>query len=186
MQLLHWRFPALSSEFYSLVVDSHCGGFSYGRTWAHGSVVVVHGLSCPKAHGISVPRPQIKPASSSLQGDSEPLDHQGSPWVPFTQSSLVPFKIGIIIITVSLETRDCLKAWRGLPDVIALLQPPCTPSPLDQDLSHLASRKVAWFFKSPWFYPLTFSTLPLTLSHLPWHLFPSLARSRVQLTCGFS
>ena len=72
--------------------------------------VVVHGLSCPKAHGISVPRPQIKPASSSLQGDSEPLDHQGSPWVPFTQSPLVPFKTGISIITVSLETRDCLKA----------------------------------------------------------------------------
>ena len=40
-------------------------------TWAPehmGSVVAVHGLSCPVACGILVPQPGIKPASPALEG----------------------------------------------------------------------------------------------------------------------
>ena len=43
------------------------------------SVVVAHGLGCPAACGILVPRPRIKHASLHWKADSLPLDHQGSP-----------------------------------------------------------------------------------------------------------
>ena len=36
--------------------------------WCTGSVVVAHGLICPAACGILVPRPGIEPASSALEG----------------------------------------------------------------------------------------------------------------------
>ena len=47
----------------------HCGGFSCCRPWAlgtHASAVIAHRLSCPKACGILVPRPGIKPVSLAL------------------------------------------------------------------------------------------------------------------------
>ena len=43
------------------------------------SVVVACELSCSVACGILVPRPGIEPGSPALEGDSLPLDHQGSP-----------------------------------------------------------------------------------------------------------
>ena len=56
---------------------SRCSGFSYCR--APAPVVVAHGPRCPAACGILLPRPEIKPVFLPWQGDSQPLDHQGSP-----------------------------------------------------------------------------------------------------------
>ena len=62
---------------------SHCSGLSCCRAWALGapaSVFVAHGLSCPTACGILVPRPGIEPMS--------PVNHwtTGKPWIcVFTQ-----------------------------------------------------------------------------------------------------
>ena len=46
---------------------SHCSGFSAHRELM-GSLVVVHGLSCPKACGILVSRSGIEPTSLELAG----------------------------------------------------------------------------------------------------------------------
>ena len=49
---------------------SHCGGFSCWGLWAlhtWSSVVVMHGLSCPKAWG-NLSIPGIKPVSPALAG----------------------------------------------------------------------------------------------------------------------
>ena len=43
-----------------------------------GSVVVVHGLSCPVVHGI-FPDQGLNPCPLPWQVDSQLLDHQGSP-----------------------------------------------------------------------------------------------------------
>ena len=51
-----------------------------------GSIAVVHGLSCPAACGILVPRPGIKPVSPAWQVDSLPLSHLGSPWLVYMLS----------------------------------------------------------------------------------------------------
>ena len=40
---------------------------------------MAHGLSCPAAWGILVPRPGIEPVSLALEGGFLALDHQGSP-----------------------------------------------------------------------------------------------------------
>ena len=44
---------------------SSCGAQAVGRV---GSVVVVHGLSCPTASGFLVPLPGIEPPSPALEG----------------------------------------------------------------------------------------------------------------------
>ena len=68
--LLLWRAgSSLQHVGFSLVVVcgllSSCGVQAPGRV---GSVVVVHGLSCPVACGILVPRPGIEPTSLALEG----------------------------------------------------------------------------------------------------------------------
>ena len=46
---------------------SHCNGFSWALgQWA--SVVLVHRLSCPAAHGILVPRAEVEPTSPASEG----------------------------------------------------------------------------------------------------------------------
>ena len=61
---------SLRGAGFSLVVV--CGfSLSSCGAWAPehvGSVVVAHGLSCPAACGILVPRPGTEPASSALEG----------------------------------------------------------------------------------------------------------------------
>ena len=62
---------SLRREGFSLVVAhgfslSSCGAWAPGCV---GSVVVVHGLSCPAACGILVPRPGIEPTSPALKGE---------------------------------------------------------------------------------------------------------------------
>ena len=47
-----------------------------------GSVVVAHGLSCSAACGI-LPGQGSNPCPLHWQADSQPLRHQGSPWVVF-------------------------------------------------------------------------------------------------------
>ena len=46
-----------------------------------GSVVVAHGLSCSAARGI-FPDQGSNPCALHWQADSQPLRHQGSPWLP--------------------------------------------------------------------------------------------------------
>ena len=67
---------------------SRCAGLSLSRPlllWSTGSrragsVIVAHGLSCSAARGIF--RDQgSNPCSLPWQADSQPLRHQGSPWV---------------------------------------------------------------------------------------------------------
>ena len=63
------------------------GGFSCCRAQALGhlgSVAVVHRLSCPVARGI-FPDQRLNPCPPHSQGDSYPLDHQGSPILTKTQ-----------------------------------------------------------------------------------------------------
>ena len=38
------------------------------RLWHAGSVIVVHGLSCPMAYGILVPQPGMAPGPPALEG----------------------------------------------------------------------------------------------------------------------
>ena len=46
-----------------------------------GSAVMAHGLNCPVARGMLVPRPEIEPMSPALnRGTLNHLDHQGSPY----------------------------------------------------------------------------------------------------------
>ena len=68
---LHWVFCCLWAF-------SSCGAQALS-TWA--SAVVAYGLGCPEACGILVPWPGIKPASLHCKVDSQPLDHQGSPYM---------------------------------------------------------------------------------------------------------
>ena len=75
---LHYNVQALHCcVWLCLARASRCSGFSYCR--APAPVVVAHGPRCPAACGILLPRPEIKPVFLPWQGDSQPLDHQGSP-----------------------------------------------------------------------------------------------------------
>ena len=70
--------------------SSRCAGLSLSRPlllWSTGSrrvgsVVVAHGLSCSAACGI-FPDQGPNPCSLHWQADSQPLRHQGSPWLCF-------------------------------------------------------------------------------------------------------
>ena len=44
-----------------------------------GSIAAAHGLSCPTACGIPVPRPGLNPRPPHWKADSQPLEHRGSP-----------------------------------------------------------------------------------------------------------
>ena len=59
------RCGAWASLVAVLGLLSSCGTQALER---EGPVVVVHGLSCPVACGILVPRPGIEPLSPSLEG----------------------------------------------------------------------------------------------------------------------
>ena len=45
---------------------------------AQASVVTAHGPRCPVAHGILVPRPEVKPVSPASAGGFLTTDHQGT------------------------------------------------------------------------------------------------------------
>ena len=68
--------------------SSRCAGLSLSRPFllrstgsrCAGSVVVAHGSSCSAARGI-FPDQGSNPCPLHWQADSQPLRHQGSPWV---------------------------------------------------------------------------------------------------------
>ena len=63
----------------------YCSGFSYCGPWTPGSVdsaAVEHGLSCSVACGI-FPDQGLNPCPLHWHVDSQPLDHQGSPFILF-------------------------------------------------------------------------------------------------------
>ena len=67
-------------------------GFSCCRAGALGaqaSVVEAHGLSCPTACGVLVPRPGIEPMSSALAGGCLTTGPQGSPGFVFLHRTVV-------------------------------------------------------------------------------------------------
>ena len=62
---------------------SHYSGFSCCREWALGrlwSIIVAHGISCPVACGI-FPDQGLNLCTLHWQVDSQPLDHQRSPYM---------------------------------------------------------------------------------------------------------
>ena len=64
---------------------SHCSGFSCCEAWALGcvgSAVAVHWLSCSVACAV-FPDEDLNLCPLNWQGDSLPLDHQGSPELLF-------------------------------------------------------------------------------------------------------
>ena len=82
----------------------YCSGFSYCGPWALGSVdsvVVEHRLSCSVACGI-FPDQGLNPCPLHWHADAQPLDHQGSPFIPF----LVPPR--------SAQELRSIKEKRGL------------------------------------------------------------------------
>ena len=75
--------------------------------WSAGSVVAAHGLSCPTACGILVPRPGIKPMSPTLEGG---FSTTGPP----RKSPLVLFNLSVeqwltVVLSLGSEKwpRDC-------------------------------------------------------------------------------
>ena len=93
-------------SFLSLVVARRLQG-----TWALqlrqvGSVVVARGLSCPAACGILVPRPEIEPASSALEGGFFTTGPPGE-----SQRILSHFCLGLILAPSQLGefVFTCLK-----------------------------------------------------------------------------
>ena len=87
-------WPTFSSGFFSSMLSldtlccgaqaSRCGDFSCGahacglqELWNTGLVVVIHGLSCSIAHGIS-PHQGLNPRPQPWQADFYPLYHQWS------------------------------------------------------------------------------------------------------------
>ena len=63
--------------------SSRCAGLSLSRPLllrSTGSVVVAHGPSCSAAYGI-FPNQGSNPCPLNWQADSQPLRHQGSPWI---------------------------------------------------------------------------------------------------------
>ena len=71
---LHWVITAacrLSFAAQGLSLAAVHGGFYCCRAWAlehMGSIVAVHGLSCPVACGTLVPQPGMEPVSPALEG----------------------------------------------------------------------------------------------------------------------
>ena len=76
--LLHHVGSSLGRVVFSLVVEC---GFSLLQLRRASSVLVALGLSCPAAHGILVSR--LNPLPLHCRTDSIPVDHQGSPSLPF-------------------------------------------------------------------------------------------------------
>ena len=79
--LCSWGKQGLLSRYS--VWASHCGGVSCCRAWvpcAWASVVVVPRLDCPKACGLFLDQGS-NPCPLHWQVDSQPLDHQGCPFV---------------------------------------------------------------------------------------------------------
>ena len=62
--------PAASGLGSALRTSTAATGVSLIVAWAPeaGSICVVHGLSCPTAHGILIPRPEVKPTPPALEG----------------------------------------------------------------------------------------------------------------------
>ena len=77
-------------------------GHRLRQLWCSGSVVVTHGLSCPTACGI-LPDQGSNPCLLHWQADSQPLDHQGTPW---TLKAISSFPYYSLIIRHSRLTVD--------------------------------------------------------------------------------
>ena len=92
--------------------SSWCAGLSLSRplllrstsSRRAGSVVVAHGPSCSAACGI-LPDQGSNPCPLHWQADSQPLRHQGSPWLGFVSiqgqiNSRLPGKSGVHFVIV--------------------------------------------------------------------------------------
>ena len=103
----------------SLVVASgghsspQCAGLSLSQPlllWSTGSrragsVIVAHGPSCSTACGI-FPDQGSNPCPLHWQADSQPLRHQGSPWIKFFNA----FPYHITVLEIPVEDKSlCLK-----------------------------------------------------------------------------
>ena len=82
-----------------------------------GSAVVAHGPSCSAAHGI-LPDQGSNPCPLHQQADSQPLRHQGSPYVTFMEFNLFNFAF-IALSFVSDQKNHCqIQCCEVLPCVI--------------------------------------------------------------------
>ena len=86
-----------------------CCGMQDLSLWHTGSLVVAHGLSCPEACGILVPRPGIEPASPALEGGFLTTGPPGkSPgmrsWWRHTANILVPRELALILFQSRMKT----------------------------------------------------------------------------------
>ena len=84
--IFHWCTRAFSSCCQGHLHPScraqasHCGVFSYCRTWALGHRLSSCGAWAQLLRGtLNLPRPGIEPCPLNWQVDSCPLNHQGSP-----------------------------------------------------------------------------------------------------------
>ena len=79
-----------------------------------GSVVEAHGLSCPTACGVLVPRPGIEPTSPALEGRFLSMDHQGSPLMGFYWRS--KFESSCLLSPLNEEILDLVFFWLAWPN----------------------------------------------------------------------
>ena len=99
--------------------SSRCAGLSLSRplllrntgSRRAGSVIVAHGPSCSAACGI-FPDQGSSPCPLHWQADSQPLRHQGSPWLYFKSLSriwyLIPSALESLSIVSSQESSSLL------------------------------------------------------------------------------
>ena len=104
--------------------SSRCAGFSLPRplllpstgSRCAGSVVVAHGPSCSAACGI-LPDQGLNPCPLHWQADSQPLRHQGSPYLFF-----IPISPFLVMCSWGMAA-----AWRGLPKDLKILKMKLAP-----------------------------------------------------------
>ena len=103
--------------------SSRCAGLSLSRPlvlWSTGSrragsVVVAHGPSCSAACGI-LPDQGSNPCSLHWQADSQPLRHQGSPYILcYIYFTTIFFLIDLFtyLFLAALGLRCCARAFSG-------------------------------------------------------------------------
>ena len=88
-----WAFSNCTSQG---LLWLQCAAFSCYRAWTlecTGSVVAMHGLSCPMACGILVPQPEIEPISPALEGEFLTTGPLGSSEDPGPLISIIIFLI---------------------------------------------------------------------------------------------
>ena len=120
--LLCWVF--VSVRGLSLVVasgdhsSSRCVGLSLSwplLLWSTGSrragsVIVAHGPSCSTARGI-FPEQGSNPCPLHWQADSQPLSHQGSPYLYYLKCFPLVFKTKFVLYYVHYYVYDVYFSW---------------------------------------------------------------------------